>query len=94
MPSTVQFHRVLRSTPERVYRAFRRRGRHGQVAAAKRIHRQSAPCGRAGRWHLQDVVYKFHVGKSHSFGGEYLELVPNGFAADCRTTRTWRARWW
>jgi uncharacterized protein YndB with AHSA1/START domain len=29
------------------------------------------------RWHLQDVVTNFTTGRSHSFGGEYLELVPH-----------------
>ena len=77
MPSTVQFHRVLRATPERVYRAF---------LDADAMVKWLPPNGFTGRVHHADVrvggTYKmsftnFTSGKSHSFGGEYLELVPN-----------------
>ena len=77
MPNAVQFHRVLRSTPERVYRAFLDRD-----AIAKWL----PPNGFTCRVHQMDPktggTYKmsftnFTSGKSHSFGGEYLELVPN-----------------
>ena len=77
MPSTVQFHRVLRTTPERVYRAFL-----DPDAKVKWL----PPNGFTGKvHHLEPRVggtYKmsftnFSSGKSHSFGGEYLELVPH-----------------
>jgi uncharacterized protein YndB with AHSA1/START domain len=77
MPSTVKFHRVLRSTPERVYRAFL-----DPDAKAKWL----PPHGFTGKVHHSDArvggSYKmsftnFTSGKSHSFGGEYRELVPN-----------------
>jgi uncharacterized protein YndB with AHSA1/START domain len=77
MPNTVEFHRVLRATPERVYRAFL-----DADAKAKWL----PPHGFTGKVHHQDARvgggYKmsftnFTTGKSHSFGGEYLELVPN-----------------
>jgi len=77
MPNTVQFHRVLRSTPERVYRAFL-----DADAKAKWL----PPNGFTGKVHHVEArvggTYKmsftnFTSGKSHSFGGEYLELVPN-----------------
>ena len=77
MPSTVRFHRVLRSTPERIYRAFL-----DPDAMAKWL----PPNGFTGKVHHMDArvggTYKmsftnFTSGKSHSFGGEYLELVPN-----------------
>ena len=77
MPSTVQFHRVLRAKPERVYRAFL-----DPDAMAKWL----PPNGFTGKVHQMDTrvggTYKmsftnFTSGKSHSFGGEYLELVPN-----------------
>jgi uncharacterized protein YndB with AHSA1/START domain len=77
MPSTVQFHRVLRAAPERVYRAF---------LDADAMVKWLPPNGFTGRVHQMDVKvggsYKmsftnFTSGKSHSFGGEYLELVPN-----------------
>jgi uncharacterized protein YndB with AHSA1/START domain len=77
MPSTVQFHRVLRATPERVYRAF---------LDADAMVKWLPPNGFTARVHHMDSrvggSYKmsftnFTSGKSHSFGGEYLELVPN-----------------
>jgi uncharacterized protein YndB with AHSA1/START domain len=77
MPSTVEFHRVLRTTPERLYRAFL-----DPDAMAKWL----PPNGFTGKVHHADVrvggTYKmsftnFTSGKSHSFGGEYLELVPH-----------------
>jgi uncharacterized protein YndB with AHSA1/START domain len=76
MPNTVQFHRVLRATPERVYRAF---------LDADAMVKWLPPHGFTGRVHHLDPreggTYKmsftnFTSRKSHSFGGEYLELVP------------------
>ena len=77
MPNNVHFHRVLRSTPERVYRAFIDRD-----ALAKWL----PPNGFTGKVHHLDPrvggSYKmsftnFTSGNTHSFGGEYLELVPH-----------------
>jgi uncharacterized protein YndB with AHSA1/START domain len=77
MPSTVQFHRVLRTTPERVYRAF--------LDADAKV-KWLPPHGFTGKVHHLDArvggSYKmsftnFTSGHSHSFGGEYLELVPH-----------------
>jgi uncharacterized protein YndB with AHSA1/START domain len=77
MPNSVQFHRVLRATPERVYRAFL-----DPDAKAKWL----PPHGFTGKVHHDDQrvggTYKmsftnFASGKSHAFGGEYLELVPH-----------------
>jgi uncharacterized protein YndB with AHSA1/START domain len=77
MPSTVKFHRVLRTTPERVYRAF-----IDPAAMVKWL----PPNGFTGTVdHVDPRVggtYKasftnFTTGKSHSFGGEYLDLVPH-----------------
>ena len=77
MPSTVQFQRVLRATPERVYRAF---------LDADAMVKWLPPNGFTGKMHQMDArvggTYQmsftnFTSGKSHSFGGEYLELVPN-----------------
>jgi len=77
MPSTVQFHRVLRATPERIYRAFL-----DPDAKVKWL----PPHGFTGKIHHIDPrvggTYKmsftnFTSGKSHSFGGKYLELVPH-----------------
>jgi len=76
MPNTVQFHRVLRAAPEKVYRAF---------LEADAMVKWLPPHGFTGRVHHLDPreggTYKmsftnFTSRKSHSFGGEYLELVP------------------
>lgn len=78
MPNnTIKLHRVLRSTPERVYRAF---------LDADAMSKWLPPNGFTGKVHHLDAKvggsYKmsftnFTTGKSHSFGGSYLELVPN-----------------
>lgn len=77
MPSTVRLHRVLRSTPERVYRAFL-----DADAKAKWL----PPNGFTGKVHHSDArvggTYKmsftnFTTGASHSWGGTYVELVPH-----------------
>jgi uncharacterized protein YndB with AHSA1/START domain len=77
MPSTVRFHRVLRATPERVYRAF---------LDADAMVKWLPPNGFTARVHHLDAkvggTFKmsftnFTSGASMSFGGEYLELVPN-----------------
>ena len=77
MPSTVRFHRVLRSPPERVYRAFL-----DADAKAKWL----PPNGFTGKVHHSDArvggTYKmsftnFSNGQTHSFGGKYTELVPH-----------------
>ncbi len=73
---TVRFHRILRAPPERVYRAFLE-----PDALAKwlppygftcTVHRLEAVVG--GRFKMS--FRNFSTGSSHSFGGEYLELVP------------------
>lgn len=77
MPSTIRLHRVLRATPERVYRAFL-----DPEAKAKWL----PPNGFTGKIHHMDTrvggSYKmsftnFTTGKSHSFSGQYVELVLN-----------------
>jgi uncharacterized protein YndB with AHSA1/START domain len=77
MPNTVQFHRVLRAAPEKVYRAF---------LEADALVKWLPPHGFTGRVHHLDPreggTYKmsftnFSTGKSHSFGGTYLELTPH-----------------
>lgn len=75
--NTVRLHRVLRAKPEKVYRAFL-----DPDAMAKWL----PPNGFTGKVHHMDARtgggYKmsftnFTTGKSHSFGGTYIELVPN-----------------
>ncbi|WP_425617150.1 SRPBCC family protein [Anatilimnocola sp. NA78] len=74
---TVRFQRVLRTSPEKVYKAF---------LDADAMVKWLPPHGFTGKVHQIDVrvggSYKmsftnFTSGNSHSFGGEYLELVPN-----------------
>jgi uncharacterized protein YndB with AHSA1/START domain len=76
MPSTIRLHRVLRTAPERAYRAFL-----DPEAKVKWL----PPNGFTAKVHHMDAriggSYKmsftnFTTGKSHSFGGQYLELVP------------------
>lgn len=77
MPNTVRLHRVLKAPPEKVYRAFL-----DPAAMAKWI----APFGFTSTVHHMDPkvggTFKmsftnFTTQRSLSFGGEYLELVPN-----------------
>ena len=72
---TVRFHRVLRSKPERVYRAFL----DGDAMAkwlppygfTCKVHHLDAKVGGTYRMSFTN----FSTGKAHSFGGEYRELV-------------------
>jgi uncharacterized protein YndB with AHSA1/START domain len=75
--NTVRFHRVLRAKPERVYRAF---------LDADAMAKWLPPNGFTGKVHQLEAkvggIYKmsftnFSTGTSHSFGGKYLELIPN-----------------
>lgn len=74
--NTIRLHRVLRAAPERVYRAF---------LDADAIAKWLPPNGFTCKVHHMDAkvggTYKmsftnFTTGKSHSFGGTYLELKP------------------
>ena len=76
MPSTIRLHSVLRTSPEKVYRAF-----IDPDAMAKWL----PPNGFTGKVHSMDArvgggfkmsFTNFGTGKSHSFGGQYHELVP------------------
>ena len=74
---TVRLHRVLRATPERVYRAFLDAAAmskwlppHGFTC---KVHEMDAKVGGTYRMSFTN----FTTGDGHSFGGEYLELVPN-----------------
>ena len=77
MANTVRFHRVLRAAPAKVYRAF---------LDADAMAKWLPPNGFTGKVHHLDAkvggTYKmsftnFSTGRSHSFGGKYLELVPH-----------------
>lgn len=75
--NTVRLHRVLRATPDRLYRAFL-----DPDAMVKWV----PPNGFTGKVHVWEPrvggLHKmsftnFTTGSSHSFGGEFLEIVPN-----------------
>ncbi|ABM93654.1 SRPBCC family protein [Methylibium petroleiphilum] len=74
---TVRLHRVLRSPPEKVYRAFL----DGDALSkwlppygfTCKVHHLEARAGGSFRMSFSN----FTSGNSHAFGGEYLELVPN-----------------
>lgn len=76
-PNTIRLHRVLRAPPERIYRAF---------LDAEAMAKWLPPNGFTGKVHHLDArvggsyrmsFTNFSSGKSESFGGEYLELLPN-----------------
>lgn len=75
--NTIRLHRVFRAIPERIYRAF---------IDADAMVKWLPPNGFTGKVHHMDAkvggTFKmsftnFTTGKSHSFGGEYLELTPH-----------------
>jgi len=77
MPNTVRLHRVLATTPEKLYRAFLEAD-----AVAKWLPPNGFACtvhhleARVGGTHKMSFR-NFTTGNGHSFGGTYLELVPN-----------------
>jgi uncharacterized protein YndB with AHSA1/START domain len=75
--NTVRLHRVLRAKPERVYRAF---------LDADAMTKWLPPNGFTGKVHHMDAriggryrmsFTNFTTGQSHSFGGDYIELMPH-----------------
>ena len=77
MGNTIKLHRVLRATPEKVYRA---------VLDPEALVKWNPPNGFTAKVHHLDAkvggTFKmsftnFSTGKSHTFGGKYLELTPH-----------------
>jgi len=75
--NTVKLHRVIRATPDRVYRAFldpdawaKWLPPHGFTG---KVHEMEPKVGGKYRMSFTNLT----TGKAHSFGGEYLELVPH-----------------
>jgi uncharacterized protein YndB with AHSA1/START domain len=75
--NSVRLHRVLKASPERVYRAF---------LDADALAKWMPPHGFTGKVHSMDArvgggytmsFTNFGTGKSHSFGGTYVELTPH-----------------
>lgn len=74
---SIRLHRVLRAPPERIYRAY---------LDADAMAKWLPPHGFTGKVHHLDAKIggsyrmsftNFTTGHTHSFGGEYLELIPN-----------------
>lgn len=77
--NSVTLHRILKATPEKVYRAFTESNAfaswlppYGFIAV---VHNMDAKPG--GSYKMSFI--NFSTGNGHSFGGKYLELKPNEF---------------
>lgn len=79
MSNVVKLHRVLKAKPDKVYRAF---------LDPDALVKWSPPYGFTAKMHEMNAyvggTYRmsftnFTTGKSHSFGGKYLELIPNRY---------------
>ena len=81
MPNTIRLHRVLATSPEKIYRAFI----EGDALAkwlppngfACTVHHLQAKVGGTFKMSFRN----FTTGKSHEFGGEYVELIPGVLSA-------------
>jgi uncharacterized protein YndB with AHSA1/START domain len=76
MPNTVRLHRVIAAKPEKVYRAFLDPDAKARWLPPNgftgKVHHMEPKVG--GRYKMSFI--NFTTGKSHSFGGEFAELVP------------------
>lgn len=74
---TVRLHRVLRTKPEKVYRAFLEPDAMSKwlppYGFTCQVHHMEARVGGTFKMSFRN----FSTGHSHAFGGEYVELVPN-----------------
>jgi uncharacterized protein YndB with AHSA1/START domain len=77
MPNTITLHRVLATKPEKVYRAFLESDAVAQWLPPNgftcTVHKMDARAGGERRMSFRN----FTTGESHSFGGEYVELIPH-----------------
>jgi uncharacterized protein YndB with AHSA1/START domain len=77
MPNTVRLHRVMTTRPDKAYRAFLEPDALAKWLPpdgyACTVHQLDAKVGGSYRMSFRN----FTTGKSHSFSGEYVELVPN-----------------
>ena len=77
MPNTVRLHRVLAAKPEKVYRAFLEADALAKWLPPNgftcTVHHLESEVGGTFRMSFRN----FTTGKGHSFGGEYVELVPD-----------------
>src|SRR5256714_10819227 len=77
MPNTIRLHRVLATSPQKVYRAFLEADALAKWLPPNgftcTVHHFEASVGGTFRMSFRN----FTTGNSHAFGGEYLELAPN-----------------
>jgi uncharacterized protein YndB with AHSA1/START domain len=77
VPNTVRLHRVLAAKPEKVYRAFLEPDAKAKWIPPNgftcTVHQMDAKVGGSYRMSFRN----FTTGHSHTFGGKYVELVPN-----------------
>jgi len=77
MPHTVRLHRILTTTPEKIFRAFLEADAIAKWLPPNgfscTVHQLDAKVGGTFRMSFRN----FTTGDSHSFGGEYVELVPH-----------------
>ena len=77
MPNTVRLHRVFAASPEKVYRAFLEPDAKAKWLPPNgftaTVHHDDAKVGGTHKMSFRN----FTTGNSHSFGGRYVELVPN-----------------
>ena len=75
MPSTIRLHRILATSPEKIYRAFIEADALAKWLPpngfACTVHHMDPKVGGSFRMSFRN----FTTGKSHAFGGEFLELV-------------------
>jgi len=74
--NTVKLHRVLRTTPEKIYRAFTNADAMAKWLPPQGFtaHTYQLDAKVGGAWRMSFT--NFGTGSSHAFGGTYLELVP------------------
>lgn len=74
---TIRLHRVLRTKPEKIYRAFIEADAMSKWLPPSgftcQVHHMEAKVGGSFRMAFRN----FSTGSSHAFGGEYIELVPH-----------------
>ncbi len=77
MPNTVRLHRILATTPAKIYRAFTEPDAMAKWLPPNgftcTVHQMEPRPGGSYRMSFRN----FTTGNAHSFGGQYLELVPN-----------------
>src|SRR5436190_18929596 len=77
--NTIRLHRVLRAAPEKVYKAFLNADAMAKWLPPNgftcKVHQLDAKVGGSYKMSFTN----FTTGKSHSFGGTYVELKPNEF---------------